>query len=831
MAYTIQHIAGILAAPATLATPMTPVEYLSTDSRRIAFPAVTLFFALQTERRDAHQFIPALYERGVINFVVHHGFQADAYPGANFIYCDNTLKALQQLAASHRGRFSYPVIGITGSSGKTIIKEWLHQLLAPDFNIVRSPRSYNSQVGVPLSVWQMDETHTLAIFEAGISRPGEMEALALVIQPTIGIFTNIGEAHSAGFINFEQKAEEKAVLFKHCNDIIYCNDHPIVRTVLRAWNNAVEQATGRPAYMMHSWGKEHSAGVQVIRVEKSGAQSTITVVYNDNELLFTIPFSDEASIENAMHCCTTCLALGMPAITLQQRLLQLHPIEMRLQLMQGINNCAVINDSYSFDISSFATALDFLGQQQQYAQKTVIISDIPGVKGTTEYVQAAAMLKARSVQRLITIGPNWNVFIPQLQQQFAITQHYPDTAAFIHQFNASQFRNEAILLKGARAFAFESIAALLEKKVHQTVLEINLNAIVHNLNEYRSRLKKGVKVMAMVKAFAYGSGSTEVAGLLQFHKVDYLAVAYADEGVELRKAGINLPIMVMNADEAAFETIVQHNLEPELFSFSILKAFHAFLERQALLQYPVHIKLDTGMHRLGFEEDKVNELAAYLQQYRQVAVQSVFSHLAASEDPAEDAFTQQQAAAFEKSCAILKAALGYGFIMHLSNSAAIFRNPALQYDMVRLGIGMYGIDSANEQQLALQTAATLKTTIAQLRTVKAGESVGYNRRGRINTDSLIATIRIGYADGFSRRLGNGNGYVWIRGHKAPVVGSVCMDMTMVDVTGVPGVQEEDDVEIFGKHITLNELATRCGTIPYEIMTGISQRVKRVYSEE
>jgi len=820
--YTAKDIASIYGAKAVLKDPVAKLEYLITDSRRVAFPATSLFFALQTARRDAHNFIPEVYERGVRNFVVKTGFDISTSGDANFIFVDDTLLALQSLAAHHRAQFNYPVIGITGSNGKTIVKEWLYQLLHADYNIVRSPRSYNSQVGVPLSVWQMSEENNLAIFEAGISMPGEMDALEKIIQPTIGVFTNVGPAHAENFVSKLAKAKEKVKLFAHAQ-IIICN----------ADDSFISQATDNfiaPGHLF-LWGKDETAALQVISAGLQQMQTKITYRYSGKQSSFTIPFTDTASVQNAISCLCVLLYLNITADTIANRMLQLQPVDMRLQLMHGINNCVVINDSYSFDTSSFFVALDFLAQQQQQVQKIVIVSDIPGATDSKPYQKVLEMLQVKNIVRLITIGVQWQHYYTSLHSKIQTVLHYDSTAVFIKHFSANQFRNEAILLKGARAFEFEKIVALLEKKVHQTLLEVNLNAIVHNLNQYRSRLNKGVKMMAMVKAFAYGSGSAEVASLLQFHKIDYLAVAYADEGVELRKAGISVPIMVMNADEAAFETIVEHHLEPELFSFNIFNAFINFLRQQALQQYPVHIKLDTGMHRLGFEQKDLPALLPLLQHNHFIAVQSVFSHLAASDDPNEDAFTLQQAEVFEDCCAQIHAALGYNFVMHLSNTAAIFRMPQLQYNMVRIGIGLYGIDSSNTNQLALQYVATLKTTIAQLRKVAAGDTISYNRKGKVERDSLIATIRIGYADGFNRRLGYGTGKVFINGYFAPVIGTVAMDMTMVDVTGIPTIEEGDEVEIFGKHISVQQVAQWCGTIPYEILTGISQRVKRVYVEE
>lgn len=820
MIYTIQHIAEIVSGKASLAKPAEVIEQLSVDSRRISFPATTLFFALQTERRDAHAFIKEVYERGVRNFVVKKDYDSKNFDDANFIFVDDTLNALQIFAACHRSQFSYPVIGITGSNGKTIVKEWLYQLLSPDYNIVRSPRSYNSQTGVPLSVWQMNEEHNLAIFEAGISQPGEMEKLEKIIRPTLGVFTNIGEAHKENFRSIEEKAAEKAKLFSHTDVIIYCADDATIQPIL----------SRLPQKQFFTWSNKKDADVKIVSVEKKELITKINFSFAGATASVTIPFTDDASVQNACTCLTVLLYLKIPAGIIKQRMLLLQPVSMRLQLVHGINNCVVVNDAYSFDINSFSVGLDFLTQQQQQPQRTVIISDIPSAKNGDAYKEVIEMLHTRKIQRVITIGEEWNKH-QMLVKKIPVTQHYHDTNSFTEQFRANHFRNEAILLKGARVFGFEKIVSLLEKKVHQTVMEINLTAMAHNLNQYRNRLNKRVKLMAMVKAFAYGSGSAEVANLVQFHKADYLAVAYADEGVELRKAGISLPIMVMNVDDAAFETIVQNDLEPELFSLNIFQSFYSFLRHEGLHQYPVHIKLDTGMHRLGFEEKDLPELLPLLRNNHHIAVRSVFTHLAASEDPLEDAFTHQQSATFENCCRQIKETLGYNFLMHLSNSAAIFRKPSLQYDMVRLGIGLYGIDSSNTFQSSLQTVATLKTTIAQLREVKAGDTIGYNRRGKAERDSLIATIRIGYADGFNRKLGYGNGKVFINNQFAPTIGTVSMDMTMIDVTDIPDVREGDEAEIFGNNISVQQVAKWCDTIPYEILAGINQRVKRIYIEE
>ncbi|WP_207632465.1 bifunctional UDP-N-acetylmuramoyl-tripeptide:D-alanyl-D-alanine ligase/alanine racemase [Foetidibacter luteolus] len=820
MFYSIQHIAA--AANAQLVTGNAPanIEHLLTDSRRIVFPASSLFFALHSPVRDGHNFIAEVYERGVRNFCVHEGFDHSIYPEANFLLVADTLAALQQVAASHRSQFNYPVIGITGSNGKTVVKEWLYQLLSPDFTIVRSPRSYNSQIGVPLSVWNMDSSHTLGIFEAGISLPGEMAKLAGIIQPTIGVFTNIGDAHAEGFESIEQKAGEKAKLFATASQVVFNGDDSIVGKAV------AENATSANSF---TWGKTGSPGLKISSINKAESATTITGSIGAQTATISIPFTDDASVENAVTCWCVCLLLKLPQQAITARMQLLQPVDMRLQLLPAINNCAVINDSYSFDLNAFHIALDFLLQQNRFTQHTVILSDLPEHYSIVHYRQVLALLQSKKVKRLITVGPRWKEYkgVDALQ-----TEHFDTTSDFIHRFNTTHFRNEVILLKGARFFEFEKLLPLFDRKVHQTVLEINLTAIAHNLKQYRQQLKPETKLMAMVKAYGYGSGSAEVANLLQFQKVDYLAVAYADEGIELRKAGISLPIMILNVDEAAFEALVEYNLEPEIFSFEILQLFLAFVQQQGLRMYPVHIKLDTGMHRLGFEEKDMAALTALLTANSQLlSIKSVLSHLAASEDAAHDAFTVQQIAIFKRCCAQIEAACGYPFIQHIANSAAIFRHTNAQFNMVRLGIGLYGVDSSGEHQLELQTVATLKTTIAQLRHVKAGETVGYNRRGKLNRDSVIATIRIGYADGFSRKLGNGNGHVYINGQLAPVTGSVCMDMTMVDVTDIPGAVTGGQVEIFGPHLPIQQVAQWCGTISYEVLTGVNQRVKRIYVEE
>jgi alanine racemase len=804
--------------------PHDVIEHLLTDSRKLLFPPATLFFALPGQHRDGTSFVKELCNKGVHNFVVEENFllKQEDFCATNIIAVKNVLHALQQLAAYHRRQFVYPVIGITGSNGKTIVKEWLYQLLHSDYYIVRSPKSYNSQIGVPLSVWQMNEQHSMAIFEAGISQPGEMHLLRQIIEPTVGIFTNIGEAHSEGFKNTLQKIEEKVKLFSQCKTVIYCADDALV-------DAAMKTLVGNISFF--TWGKSAPAVLVVTAIQIQAFNTVIKARFKEQNISISIPFTNDAAIENAITCWCMLLHLQMADEIISERMLQLKPVEMRLELKQGHNNCSVINDSYSADITSLSIALDFLQQQQQHAKRTVIISDIlqSGKKNEQLYEEVASILQQKNIDRLIGIG---NEIVKYSDRFSGIkeTAFFKSTAAFKQQFPMLHFNNETILLKGARVFEFELIGHLLEQKSHQTILEINLNAIAGNLKIYQQLLKPGVKTMAMVKAFSYGSGSFEIANLLQFHKVDYLAVAYADEGVDLRKTGINLPIMVMNAEESTFDLLIQHNLEPELFSFGILNELENYLQQNGISNFPVHIKLDTGMHRLGFEAADMEALSLKMANSSVFKVQSVFSHLAASDNALHDAFTAHQTAQFTNSCLQLAQSLHYPVIKHIANTSAIHRHNDLQMDMVRLGIGLYGIDSHAGMQALLKNVSTLKTTIAQIKSVKAGDSVGYSRRGIAEKDSVIATVRIGYADGYPRNLSNGIGKMLVNDQLAPVIGNICMDMTMLDISGIEA-NEGDEVIVFGEQLPVNELAAWAGTITYEILTGISQRVKRVYFEE
>lgn len=816
--YSIQTIASVIYGRFLQQANGCIIKHLLHDSRRVSNGEVSLFFALRTGNADGHVYINDAYKKGVRSFVVSNEIDLTFLADANIIFVNNTLEALQQLAAYHRKQFTIPVIGITGSNGKTIVKEWLYQLLKEEHNIVRSPKSYNSQIGVPLSVWEISEEHDLAIFEAGISQPGEMQKLASIVQPTVGVLTNIGNAHDAGFASHQQKLDEKLQLFSN-SDWLIANKELI--------------GSSRPVEKCFLWSKESSADLKVVSIQKGKSSSEIKGLFQDRYCSISIPFTDDASIENAITCWCVMLHLKVDEQHYKERFNKLHAVDMRLQLKHAINNCLLINDSYSADITSFRIALDFLQQQSTGLMRTVILSEFAQANDNTfeVYTEIALLLKQYSVKRLIIIGEEAVQHISLYIDTSINLQSYLSTADFVKDFKSSQFSNEIILIKGARSFEFERIAALFEKKVHQTVLHINLNALVHNLKEYGKLLQPQTKVMAMVKAFSYGSGGAEIASVLQYHNVHYLGVAYADEGVELVKSGIRIPIMVMNTESSSFQSVIDFNLQPVIYSFDLLHRFEGYLNEQGLKDYPVHIEIETGMHRLGFALHEMEKLAEHLSAQPLLNVQSVFSHLASSEDALQDEYTKQQAAVFEQASNILKSKLSYSFIKHIANSAAILRHPRLHYDMVRLGIGLYGVETVEHPSLRLQAVTTLRSTIAQIKHLKKGESVSYNRRWIAGRDSVIATVRIGYADGYSRRLGNGVGKMWLKGKLVPVIGSVCMDMTMIDITGLEGVTEGDEVIIIGEELPVQQLAEWMNTIPYEVMTGISHRVKRIYYQE
>lgn len=827
--YTINKIVELMNGKVVQLIQDDLINNLVFDSRKIINPSSSVFFAIKGPHRNGHQFIDDLYQRQVRSFIISDELDYSAFPEANFILVKDVLVALQKLATNHRSRFKIPVIGITGSNGKTIVKEWLGQLLNDRFNIVKSPKSYNSQIGVPISVWQINEEHDLAIFEAGISTIGEMESLEKIIQPTIAVFTNIGEAHSEGFENIEQKAKEKALLLKNADYIIYCLDHLIVDKAITDL-----QQTEKILFQKFTWSLEKKeANLFIEKIEKKKETTLIDAVYLNEKITIEIPFNDRASIENAISCWLVILTIGLNNNDIKAKMRQLQALDMRLELKKGINHSLIINDSYSADINSLEIALDFLQQQKGANLSTVILSDFlqTGLAVEKLYQQIASTLERHKVNKVIGIGERISAFLYQSISDENIQQHYfPTTEKFIQHYLFTDFKNDVILIKGARKFKFEKIVSLLEEKVHQTLLEINLNAVTHNLNEYKLNIRAGVKIMAMVKAFAYGSGGAEIAGKLQFNKVDYLGVAYTDEALELRKSGISLPVMVMNPEENSFHAIVEYAIEPNIFSLAMLKKFNDFIEQQGLEAYPVHIEIETGMNRLGFAKNDIVDLIENLKDSN-LKVRSVFTHLAASESQDLDYFSKEQFELFTKTCSKLEQGLGYSFIRHIANSAAITRHPDMQLDMVRLGIGMYGIDNTKDRRLNLQVVAKLKSTIAQIKKISAGESVSYNRKSIVERESIIATVRIGYADGFPRKLGNGIGKMFVKGKMAPVIGSVCMDMVMIDVTDIADVHEGDDVFIICDEIPVQQIALWAETIPYDIMTGISQRVKRVYYEE
>jgi Alr-MurF fusion protein len=813
--YTIENIQAIAEGIFLQQASNNAIVHLAIDSRKIIFATETLFFAITASHRDGHDFIEQAYKKGIRNFIVEKKIDTDQYSNANFLQVSNSTIALQKIAAHHRTQFNLPVIGITGSNGKTIVKEWLFQLLESDYSVVRSPKSYNSQIGVALSVWSIQAHHQLGIFEAGISTKNEMVQLQKMIQPTIGILTNIGNAHSEGFENNLEKLQEKLKLFTHAQVLIYCSTHDWI-------NQEIEQLDCKKI----SWGHTATAHIQVLRVEKFTTHSQIHLAYSNQQSSIALPFTDDASIENAMHGVTTLVYLGYTLEQISDLLATLEPVAMRLEQKRGIHNCVLINDSYSNDMDSLQIALDYLQQQNPALQKTVVLTDIlqTGKNKQVLYEQVAALLVQKNIKVFIGIGPDLMAY-QSLFTAFTKVSFFPDVATAMDNMDADTFANQAILLKGARTFGLEAFVHILEEKVHQTILEIQLDRVVENVKKHQQLLYPSTQIMAIVKAFGYGSGATEIATTLQNLKIDYLAVAYADEGISLRKAGIHLPIMVMNTDAAAFDALLEYDLEPEIFSFPLLHAFLHFAKQHALVQYPVHIKLDTGMHRLGFEEQDMETLISVLKSNSFIQVKTVFSHLVGSEEVQLDAFTQEQNTLFLNYCTQLESHLGYPFIKHIANSTAILRHPNLQHQMVRIGIGMYGVTPNN---LGLQQVCTLKTTIAQIKTLKKGDTVGYNRKGVLTKDCTIATVRIGYADGYSRKLGNGVGKMYLNGHYAPTIGSVCMDMTMLDITNIPNVQVDDYVIVFGDELTVLQVAAWADTIPYEILTGISQRVKRIY---
>jgi alanine racemase len=789
------------------------INHFLTDSRRLVNPRGSAFVAIRGQRHDGHHYLKSLFRHGVRNFIIEYEDDLEDIPGtSNILLVEDAILALQKIATFHRKGFQIPVVGITGSNGKTIVKEWLGQLLGKNYKVIKSPNSYNSQLGVPLSVLQMNSWNSLAVFEAGISTVGEMQKLQKVIQPTLGVYTNIGSAHDQGFKDRNEKSLEKWRLFTSCKAVVYCQDHQTVHL------NKPEQTNG------FTWGVGQGANLKIMSTNKHSSYSILNLQYQDSVFSIKVPFNDDVSLENVMHCISVMVYLNVAVDEIAEALLRLSNIEHRLSLKKGINNCYLVDDSYNNDLAGLQIALDFLKNQPGKKRK-VILSDIlqSGLEDGVLFAQLDQLLLSNQIDALVGIGEGMlnNSSVFQLPAEL-----YKTTDQFLNEASTDQFHDENILIKGARPFEFEKITNLLSEKIHGTVLEINLDALNDNLNYYRSKLQDGVKLMVMVKASAYGSGSHEIARLLQHNRVDYLAVAYPDEGVELRKHGIHMPMMVMNVAPESYHNILKYDLEPEVYGLGQLRSLIKFLEDENT-QLPIHLKLDTGMHRLGFEDKDLKELIALLKTTPSMEIVSIYSHLAGADEETHNAFSKSQFVAFTEMAQVLERSLNIRPIKHILNSAGMIRFPEYQLDMVRLGIGLYGFEATRQEQGQLRPISTLKTVISQMREVKKGETIGYGRNGMAKRDSKIATVAIGYADGFSRAFGNGKISLLVNGKAAPVIGNVCMDMTMLDVTGI-NVREGDEVIVFGEHPTIMELAGAIGTIPYEILTNISSRVTRVF---
>ena len=825
MTYSIEKVTTLIGAH-RFGEKTANIGFLLTDSRSLCFPEETLFFALKSGRNDGHGFIPDLYRRGVKNFVVDTvpADYATAYPDANFLKVLSPLEALQRLAERHRDEFDIPIVGITGSNGKTIVKEWLFQLLSPSYTVTRSPRSYNSQIGVPLSVWLLREQSQIGVFEAGISQPGEMLALHDIIQPTIGVITNIGTAHQENFRSVEEKVREKLILFHDANTIVYPYDNETIRQCVAEGDFKGEHI---------AWSeKDDNVPLYINKVEKGETETVISFIYKKGkEQKYVLPFIDEASIENSITCAAVCLSLGLSAEVMSERMAKIEAVAMRLEVKVGQHGCTLINDSYNSDINSLDIALDFISRRPDHKgrRRTLILSDIlqSGIKKEELYKEVSELCVERGVEKFIGIGTD----LMSQSDKINVGEKYffQDGTSFINSPVFSTLRDEVILIKGARCFGFDNISDMLEQKVHETILEVNLRALVDNLNFYRSFMKPETKLVCMVKANAYGSGAVEVAKTLQDHRVNYLAVAVADEGVTLRKNGITSNIMIMNPEMTAFKTMFDYDLEPEVYSFRLLDALVKAARKEGITNYPVHIKLDTGMHRLGFNpKTDMEELIKRLKSQNAVIPRSVFSHFVGSDSDDFDSFSKMQFDLFDEASKKLQAAFQHKILRHIDNSAGIEHFPERQLDMCRLGLGLYGIDSRDNR--ILNNVCTLKTTILQLRDVPKEETVGYSRKGHLTRDSKIAAIPIGYADGLNRHLGRGNCYCLVNGQKAPYVGNICMDVAMIDVTDIK-CKEGDMVEIFGDNLPVTVLSDVLDTIPYEVLTSVSDRVKRVYYQD
>ena len=801
-----------------------PVTELLTDSRSLTYPQSSLFFALHTKNNDGHRYIYDLYTRGVRNFVVE---TLDDIPldemRANFLIVSDSLAALQSLATSHRRRFNIPVIGITGSRGKTTVKEWLYQLLRDDFDIVRSPRSYNSQIGVPLSLWDIDDNTSLAIIEAGISMTGEMKSLQAMIRPEIGVFTNLGSEHREGFYSAEEMAREKAQLFTNCDAIVYCADERLVADAVAPMLEVAQDT---------AWSRTNdSCAVAVSAVEKHSHHSIIHATINGEPVALNVPFTSDIEIQNAICCAAVMTELNISNATIAERMARLTPVDTRLSVVYGVNNCLIVADSYTSDYNSLGPAINFMQRRATDKQMTVILSDVmrESYREDDLYERISSLLNATDIRRVIGIGKEMCAHAMEFSVDF---QCFESTKDFLDKTSQGDFENEIILVKGAPEFEFSQIIDRLEAKQHQTVLEVNLDNVARNFNFFRSRLHADTKIVCMVKAFGYGAGSYEIAKTLQDIGAGYLAVAVHDEGVELRKAGITMPIMVLNPFVLNYKAMFSYNLEPEVFSIAECKEIIREAEKYGITNYPVHIKLDSGMHRLGFVKEQLPELIALLNSQKAIYPKSAFSHLAAADEDQHDGYTAAQFAYFYECCTILDEGIkGEPILRHILNTTGAVRFTEHQHDMVRLGIGLYGIKTVHDgSEDALRPVSSLRSVIISINEWPEGTTIGYGRNGVLTRPSRIATIPIGYADGMDRHFGNGATSMWINDHLCPTVGNICMDLCMVDVTDVP-CQVGDAVEIFGEHIPVEALAEARGTIPYEVLTSISERVKRVYFRE
>ncbi len=816
--YTIQQIAEIVGGTVYGTSHSDKILYLVIDSRKIIFPGSSIFFAVKGPHHDGHQYIQKAIESGIQHFIISDPVIMDQHPGCCFILVKDTLSALQKLAGHHREQFNIPIVGIVGSNGKTIVKDWLSHILSAPYNVCKNPKSYNSQVGVPISVWNLQPENEIGIFEAGISEKGEMQKLEPIIRPTIGIFTNIGTAHEENFANISEKISEKLLLFKGAECIVLRNDDPAIEAMVKELY---------PRKKVISWGSGNTSHYHVSFIKTHG-NTEIFITSGDENFSFTIPFTDPASLENAIHVFITAKYIGIDTALMVEQMKLLPRINMRLSFKTGKNNCFIIDDTYSNDFDSFKIAVDSLDSLYQFDKKTIILSDIAQSKTKKEelYKNISDILQQKKVSRIIGIGTE----IGEYKQVFPDGSHFFNNAGdFLNHLSQFNFHNEAILVKGARIFEMEKIVTRLENKVHDTILEVNLNAMVHNLNYYRKHIPAGTRIMAMVKASGYGTGTHEIAHILNFHHIDYLAVAYADEGIELRNHGIKLPIMVMNAEATSYELLVERKLEPVIYNFENLTQLLEHKKNSGSIP-PVHIEIDTGMHRLGFNPDTIKTLLDILKKEKEVHIKSIFSHLAASDEPEMDEFTLQQIELFKKISSEVEKTIGKPVLKHIANSAGASRFKEAAFDMIRLGVGLYGVGADAEEQAKLQPVIALYSTIAQITSVKKGESVGYGRSYLAEKDMVIATVPIGYADGYRRSLGNGKGKMYVNGQPALVVGRVCMDMTMIDVSEI-NASVGDRVEIIGENHPIEVFARSMETISYEVLTSISLRVRRIYTQE